>query len=60
MLYFSKMQEIRDQIQKHLDDEIIQNEMKEQEKQQIRENQEKMDLEDLKVHAMHNTLVSEI
>ncbi|XP_027136436.1 cilia- and flagella-associated protein 45 isoform X2 [Larimichthys crocea] len=44
----SKMQEIRDQIQKHLDDEIIQNEMKEQEKQQIRENQEKMDLEDLK------------
>lgn len=60
MLYFSKMQEIRDQIQKHLDDEIIQNEMKEQEKQQIRENQEKMDLEDLKVHAMHNNLVSEI
>lgn len=43
------MQEIHDQIQKRLDEKIMQEEKKEYEKQQIREKQEKMNLEDLKV-----------
>ncbi|XP_072248899.1 cilia- and flagella-associated protein 45 isoform X2 [Leuresthes tenuis] len=41
-------QQIHNQIQQHLDEKQIQSEMKELEKQQARENQERMDLEDLK------------
>ncbi|XP_035536475.1 cilia- and flagella-associated protein 45 [Morone saxatilis] len=44
----SGMQLIYDQIQRRLENERLQDEMKEYERQQIRENQEKMNLEDLK------------
>ncbi|XP_020500252.1 cilia- and flagella-associated protein 45 isoform X1 [Labrus bergylta] len=42
------MQQIYNQILQRLEDEQLLKEMKEQEKQQMRENQEKMNLEDLK------------
>lgn len=45
----SGMQQIYDQIRERLEEKQVQAEMKEQEKQQIRGNREKMDLEDLKV-----------
>lgn len=51
MLYSSGMQQIYNQIQQRLEDKQLQDEMKEQERQQIRENQEIMNLEDLKVQT---------
>ncbi|XP_029301485.1 cilia- and flagella-associated protein 45 isoform X2 [Cottoperca gobio] len=42
------MQKIYDQIQKHREDKQVQDEIKEQERQQIREKQEEMNLEDFK------------
>ncbi len=47
------MQQIYNDIQRRLEDKKFQEEMKEYEKQQIREKQEKMNLEDLEVQRMH-------
>lgn len=50
-LYFRGRQEIYDQIQKRLENRELEEGKKEKESQQTREDQEKMNLEDLKVHA---------
>lgn len=49
VLYSSGMQQIYDQIQKRLEDRNMQDEMKNYEREQIQEKQEKMNLEDFKV-----------
>ena len=49
--HFRGKEQIHNQIQRRLDEKQIQSEMKELEKQQVRENQERMDLEDLKVRT---------
>ncbi|XP_076591735.1 cilia- and flagella-associated protein 45 [Chaetodon auriga] len=46
------MQQINNQIQERLEDQKMQEQMKEYESQQIRENQEKMNMEDLKALEM--------
>lgn len=43
------MQQIYDQIKKRLEDKNMQDEMKNQEREQLQERQEMMNLEDLKV-----------
>lgn len=45
------MQKIYNQIQQRLEEKQLQDEMKEHERHQIRETQEKMNLEDLKVQT---------
>lgn len=50
-LYFRGRQEIYDQIQKRLENRELEEGKKEKESQQTREDQERMNLEDLKVHA---------
>lgn len=45
------MQQIYNQIQQRLEEKQVQDEIKEQERYQIREKQEKMNLEDLKVQT---------
>lgn len=49
VLYSSGMQQICDQIKQRLEEKQLEDEMKELEKQQTREKQEKMNMEDLKV-----------
>ena len=53
MLYFRGMQQIYDQIKQHLEEKQVEDEIKEQEGQQIREKQERMNLEDLEVQMLH-------
>lgn len=50
-LYFRGRQEIYDQIQKRLENRELEEGKKEKESQQTREDQERMNLEDLEVHA---------
>lgn len=49
VLYSSGMQHICDQIKQRREEKQLEDEMKELEKQQTREKQEKMNMEDLKV-----------
>lgn len=49
VLYYSGKQQITNQIQLREDEKRMQEELKEMEKQQLRDKQEKMNLEDLKV-----------
>ena len=49
VFHSSGMQQIYDQIQQRLEEKHLHEEMKELEKQQVRENQERMNLEDLQV-----------
>lgn len=54
--YSSGMQQINEQIRQRLVEKHLQEEMKENEKQQFRENQERMNLEDLKVQTLEETI----
>lgn len=54
-LYFRGRQEIYDQIQKRLENRELEEGKKEKESQQTREDQERMNLEDLEVHADTST-----
>lgn len=49
--YFRGRREICDQIQKRLENRELEEGKKEKESQQIREDQERMNLEDLEVHT---------
>lgn len=53
VLYHRGKQQIYNQIQNRLEAKILDDELKECERKQIRENQEKMNLEDLKVQRQH-------
>lgn len=55
VLYFRGKQQIHDQIQQRVEEKLMQDEIKEIEKQQVYENQERINQEDLKVgrHRPH-------
>lgn len=55
VLHFRGRAQLLEQIQKHLEEKENERKMREQEKQQIKENHEKMEKDDLKVHTLKRT-----